>query len=533
MPLPSPLRPSNVQRPRRRATDAKKQRFEAAEREKAGSQTVCQRPNRDKALMAKFHKTLPHNELGEVDEAAFAVLQDCIISGDFDTCESIPNGGEGYLVNPLGGMAVDLGSPCGSSTSIPPAPTLSSPEMAGHMAECYWMSLTRDVPFTEYGSNPITKLAAENLAAMEGFPLDTNYVAMGTDGSIDPEKQLYRPNFLGVDKGPYMSQLLANDLTFDSIDVEVKQTTNVAGVDYMTDWENWLNIQNGGTPLQKMREDPVKRFIRNGRDLARLVHTDTIYTEAFRGAMVLLAKDGVAPTGANGPYLESTRQRGFTDWGPSHFLKMLGRGEGAQRNSWYQKWHVHMTLRPEAMGGIVHRALTAGNGFDYIDFDVHPSLLGNTELLDMVFEANAAQNEVNDAGGGTYLLSQALNEGSPAHPSYPAGHAVQNGAYATILKAMCGERGDYCVPDLIVADPDGKRMIPYTPAADERCIDADTGLEGLTFAGEINKMGANVAFGRNHLGVHYRFDSTEGMLLGETVAVRILHAVSLPSPRRH
>lgn len=65
-----------------------------------------------------------------------------------------------------------------------------------------------------------------------------------------------------------------------------------------------------------------------------------------------------------------------------------------------------MTLRPEAMGGIVHRALTAGNGFDYIDFDVHPSLLGNTELLDMVFEANAAQNEVNDAGGGTYLLSQ-------------------------------------------------------------------------------------------------------------------------------
>lgn len=79
------------------------------------------------------------------------------------------------------------------------------------------------------------------------------------------------------------------------------------------------------------------------------------HREAFRGAMVLLAKDGVAPTGANGPYLESTRQRGFTDWGPSHFLKMLGRGEGAQRCTsrhkystivlmTYVKWMKSITL---------------------------------------------------------------------------------------------------------------------------------------------------------------------------------------------
>ncbi|CAN0390788.1 unnamed protein product, partial [Scytosiphon promiscuus] len=31
-------------------------------------------------------------------------------------------------------------------------------------------------------------------------------------------------------------------------------------------------------------------------------------------------------------------------------------------------------------------------------------------------------------------IRQAVNEGSPSHPSYPAGHAVQNGAYATVLK---------------------------------------------------------------------------------------------------
>ena len=29
---------------------------------------------------------------------------------------------------------------------------------------------------------------------------------------------------------------------------------------------------------------------------------------------------------------------------------------------------------------------------------------------------------------------QSTPEGSPAHPSYPSGHSVQNGAFATVLK---------------------------------------------------------------------------------------------------
>lgn len=31
---------------------------------------------------------------------------------------------------------------------------------AGHLAECYWMSLARDVPFSEYGENELTIAAA-------------------------------------------------------------------------------------------------------------------------------------------------------------------------------------------------------------------------------------------------------------------------------------------------------------------------------------------------------------------------------------
>ena len=52
-------------------------------------------------------------------------------------------------------------------------------------------------------------------------------------------------------------------------------------------------------------------------------------------------------------------------------------------------------------------------------------------------------NKVNDLQGNR-LLSQCYPEGSPRHPSYPAGHAVNAGACATILKALFDEKCTYC-----------------------------------------------------------------------------------------
>lgn len=34
--------------------------------------------------------------------------------------------------------------------------------------------------------------------------------------------------------------------------------------------------------------------------------------------------------------------------------------------------------------------------------------------------------------------------GSPAHPSYPAGHAVSNGAFATVLKVNLASLFNHC-----------------------------------------------------------------------------------------
>ncbi|CAM9997816.1 unnamed protein product, partial [Sphacelaria rigidula] len=65
LPLP-PRPPNNVQMSSERADHAEMIRIQRAERDEEGSEMVCQQPSSDTALYAKFHKTLSHNDLGEV-----------------------------------------------------------------------------------------------------------------------------------------------------------------------------------------------------------------------------------------------------------------------------------------------------------------------------------------------------------------------------------------------------------------------------------------------------------------------------------
>lgn len=44
-------------------------------------------------------------------------------------------------------------------------------------------------------------------------------------------------------------------------------------------------------------------------------------------------------------------------------------------------------------------------------------------------------------------------------------------------QAISGERGEHCVPDPVVADSEGEEVIPYTPTANETCIDPESGSE--------------------------------------------------------
>ena len=107
---------------------------------------------------------------------------------------------------------------------------------------------------------------------------------------------------------------------------------------------------------------------------------------------------------------------------------------------------------------------------------------------------------------GTAYLPQAYPEGSPLHPSFPAGHAGIAGACVTILKAF--------------TDPAALIPSPVTPSLDG--LDVVSFKKDLSIEGELNKLAWNIAFGRSFAGIHYRSDHQAGLLLGEDIALQLL-----------
>ena len=200
--------------------------------------------------------------------------------------------------------------------------------------------------------------------------------------------------------------------------------------------------------------------------------------------------------GAANPYSDSATQDGFGTFGGPHIVALLAEvSTRALKAVWYQKWFVHRRLRPEEFGGRVHNALAGAAGYPLHD-DLPASARSPDGALSRTFTAS-----------GSYLLPQAYPEGSPLHPSYGAGHATVAGACVTVLKAWFDE--SFALPDPVVASPDGLSLAPYPGPP-------------LTVGGELNKLAANLATGRNFAGIHWRTDYSESLKLGEAVALSIL-----------
>jgi hypothetical protein len=98
---------------------------------------------------------------------------------------------------------------------------------------------------------------------------------------------------------------------------------------------------------------------------------------------------------------------------------------------WYQKWIVHLRHRPEAGAGLVYLAMTKPAGVPMPQAQVHESVLESAALY---FSQFVNHDFGRSASHGSFLLSQAFAEGSPKHPSYPAGHGAVAGACITVLK---------------------------------------------------------------------------------------------------
>jgi hypothetical protein len=437
--------------------------------------------------IGNFAKGLVHNGLGEVDPSSYESLLAALRSGRPDDFERIQMGIGPRLVNPQAGLAFDLEGADSHHLRIRPAPRLASAEAAGEMAELYWLALLRDVNFADYGQHPLAMAACSDLSHYSDFRGPKNAEVVTPD-------TLFRGVTAGDLVGPYISQFLLKDVRLGALKFPQRMETVFPAVDYLTDFDSWLTAQSGPARFSPQPKDPVRRYIRNLRDLGQWVHIDQLYQAYLQACLILLDSGCAIDQGL--PAARWQVQVGFVEFGAPHIMTLVTEvATRALKAAWFQKWFVHRRIRPEEFGARVHNQLSG-----LASYPLNPEILESPAV------------EAIRSRFGTYLLPQAFPEGCPTHPSFAAGHATVAGACVTVLKAFFDESFTIVSPG--VPSADGTRLEPYV------------GPE-LTVGNELNKLAANVGIGRNGAGVHWRSDYSESIALGEAVAISVLEEQKL------
>ena len=321
----------------------------------------------ERSFIANYTKGMSHDDLGEVDPRSdYLALLDAVQSGAPADYEAIPRGPRRDIVttklrlrryvNPQAAIAFSLMAPDPPQAGVlapgttkvdpfPPAPMFSSAEAAAEMAEVYWMSLLRDVPFTEFQddtSNPTILAAVESLNRFSDFrgPKKNGKVTPGTlfrGGNYFRERD--REISGGELVGPYLSQFLligteirqggrlADQFSagqslsetadgervippdsstglvvkreeglvqYGAITIDQRQREIQAGLDFMTDYPTWLRIQQGVVPEGLNTFTGKRRFMFNGRAAANWVHFDQSYQADYVALLLLLGMAGRA-----------------------------------------------------------------------------------------------------------------------------------------------------------------------------------------------------------------------------------------------
>jgi hypothetical protein len=348
---------------------------------------------------------------------------------------------------------------------VPAAPAVASARTAADITELYWLALTRDIPFADFDEDPLIAKACKDLTRLVDF--ETPRV----NGAITPQTVFRGPG--RTTTGPYLSQFFWLDVPIELGGPSSQRRTMPIRRDSLTDRTSWFSAQTGGIVAELTPRDGSRRYMQTGRDL-----TDYLWqlnsAVAWRNAAAIIA---ALPDEAR------TETFNFDD-----IVGMIAFASGVSGDAmFYQKMYIQRRVRPEALCSFVD------NGPK--NSPLHPDIW-TTPVLDLV-----------QARFSSRLLPQAYLEGCPTHPAYPAGHGTLAGTGVTVLKSQVNEA--YVLPAPMVPSRDGTRLEPYTGPP-------------LTLGGELDKLAANCALGRDTAGVHYRSDSYAGLRLGEAAVLSFM-----------
>lgn len=564
--------------------------------------------------VGNFSKGLPHDRFGIVNSKDYDAFVKALVCFDWklDVPTGEPQEKFRKWTGALAGHGYSLDGPDPADLAMAPAPRIGFSELTAEMAELYAMALVRDLPFSDLsdasagigldypaghpekpGKPATVGDLVEELNKLRWFdssrrplssytkpggnPKDLNahehrrrksHWARGENGRL-AAKTLFRGSTPGAKSGPYVSQFLlvgtsdkapgcsgrgADDgvIACGAQTIEQRIRPHRHGVDHMTGWQRWLDVQNGvEIDSAENRWEDWSRFVTTPRDLATWVHYDQL-EQAYRNACLIMLENGVpfdrGLADSNHPR-KRHRTRGAT--ARPQVLSLLGDcAARALKAVQRQKFQIHRRARPEALAAMLTleasghgerlgearnaiRSVLCELGADDANDPARPGV-----LLHWIVAHNARQQTRQNAHGpaeangdagdlpviadeANYLLPMAYPEGSPMDPSYGSGHAAIAGACVTILKAYF---------DLFEADgrtpvPFAETLAPavYRPEAGNAAAlaPAESG-EPLTIEGELDKLAANMSLGRSIAGVNYFTDYYDSLRLGERIAVGIL-----------
>ena len=207
---------------------------------------------------------------------------------------------------------------------------------------------------------------------------------------------IFRGTFPGELTGPFISQFLWRAVPYGPYTVTQKVRPGLAGVEYMSDYAAWLNIQNGGAAPAFPQVDPAAtRFINDNRALSAYLRAD-FSSQAFINASLILNSFGLNALSPSNPYRTSLNQSGQGTFGGGEFIGMIAHAcHVALLACWFQKWAVHRRVRPEAFGGAIHNMKTTT-----ARYNIHPEILNSPVLTTIQMKY------------GSYLLPMAYPEGA-------------------------------------------------------------------------------------------------------------------------
>lgn len=376
--------------------------------------------------------------------------------------------------------------------------------------EIYALALNRDMSFWYIENNGATGSA---MNALNSFNNKTS--APVVNGMIT-NKTLFRGSAQDEDNGPYVSQFLYLDFNYGNIEVkqryeseeDVKESVVLSGAT-----GSWINIQNGKVTSSENTKTGNFLYCHSPRVLGAKVHNDPLYQFYYNAALIAF-QNGIGPSS----FQNDKSSAWVSSGGPDVLASVAHVALGALRVAWYQKFCISMRIRPEVYAQRINLIKT--NTETFIKSVPRLKQVQNnlTTEADTLLEEVKTFNANLSGQTGTYLLPLQFTEGSPVHPSLPAGHAVVAGACVTVLKAMLSTHDKQDNNYIKKAWP-----LDVKHSLDGTALDDYTGdIDGITIVGELNKLASNVSIGRNMAGVHYRADGDCGMKLGEIYALTYL-----------